>query len=174
MKNMIICIAIMLISAFFLCFQSDINDVQRKSIVVGQLAEDGARAACLEIDEDIFSEGYISFDPDTGVQKAMTIVQSGMEAGTHYDVLVFLFDEAEYESVYTEYINGQLHLKDMPYEKGHYASEYIPDLPKNYDRKLEYPCVICVIDTGYVKFKLDFLSDIAILKKAGMHEYLKG
>ena len=50
---MIICIAIMLISAFFLCFQSDINDVQRKSIVVGQLAEDGARAACLEIDEDM-------------------------------------------------------------------------------------------------------------------------
>lgn len=148
--------------------------MQRKGIIINQLAEDCARAACLETDDEVFSEGYISFNCESGVSKAMKVAESGLNNSKNYDIYLYFFCEPEYETVYSKYVNGVNVLKDARYEKGHNATEYIPELPKNYDKELEYPCVICVIDTGLVKFKLDFLSDVSIQKKAGMHEYLKG
>lgn len=183
MKNLIIGIALMLLLVFFLSFQTDMNMVLRNGIVLTQIANDTARAAALNIHDVAYGDGFIAFDHPEGIQDATDVVMSDLQMDNTYmsqlkfykdrqiDVYMYFFDQWDYRPYYTEYKNGVLISTNRPYTRGEMASTYISTLPRGNDMALDYPCVICVIDTGHPPFSIAGLSELAVVKKMGLYEY---
>lgn len=182
MKNMIICVAIVLLMSTFLVFQQDINAMQRQGIVLEEIANEVANAASLDYDDEIYAEGLVSYDKTVCVNKGMEVFASDLDVdlstmtssqkyydGKSIDVYIYFFEQ---DLKYYGYKNGtRITADNLTYVQGDNARNYISNLPKNFEEELLFPCVICVIDTGHPRFSFDFLETLAILKKAGIYTY---
>lgn len=206
MKNLIMGIAMTLLLALFLSFQTDIQGMQVQGVRLKQTANEAARAAALQNDLNSFIEGLITFTDDGAfvgdqvVKANLSMTAEGVSGDKYYkdkpiDSYIIMFNQAFTaeemeilrdvyeipESVllklgkYTVYKNGAKIADNMPFNLGDRAAVHVNNyitLPRDFDPVIQYPSVVCVIDTGEPNFKNKIFSEGATLRKAGIYEYV--
>ncbi len=199
MKNFIMGVAMVLLLTFFLSFQADVNAMQVQGVRLRNTANEAARSAALKLDMTAFSEGFIVFHEQDSVTASRELLKKNLKLNGADSELKYFKD-----SIITYYICTFNQTAETPgeqalvpklgkyyiykngnaapiftgtYQKGNKASEYINPhikLPKNFDPVLNSPSVVCVIDTGHPKILTAEISSKAILRKAGIYEYVLG
>lgn len=197
MKNFIIGIAIVLLTAIFLTFQTDINLFLRQQEYVYDVAEEAAATAAVQTVEGSgmfgetidFASGYIKFDDAKSASKAMNVVKKALRldenlvsASSFFSdamtVELYLFNQ---DGTYSKFVNGTQTIADGRYTKGTNFSEYcespykekVAALPAEKQIRINYPSTICIINAGKPDFRDNFgFSDTAgDLVKIGYYEY---
>lgn len=188
MKSFLYGIATIILCSFFLVYQTDINQMQREGLRVYETANEAANAAALQLvyytedESDIhtYSDGYIEYVTADAFERGFAVAKENMRLddsfvssseyySDNFEVSIYLFNESG--AVYKSTNGSPAVSVGKTFVRGMRATEFVSEIPDNTDVVLNYPCVVCVIDAGKPRFRIEGLSDNAKIKKMGIYEY---
>lgn len=179
MKNLIIGIAIILTILTFNVYQMDINDMEVHQNALKFATDQATNAAMLELDEEDYGDGYITFDYGAGVRSAFEVIQK--ETGVHddftasgeyytepMDMYVYFFDS----SLTAKKYHNNTFVENFSFAWGD-SVEDISDITtltgENFT--ITRPSIVTIVDAGEPKMRLPFLKDKAKIMKVSVYEY---
>ena len=179
MKNLIIGIAIILTILTFNVYQMDINDMEVHQNALKFATDQATNSAMLELDEQSYGDGYITFDYAAGVRSAFEVIQkeTGVRddfsaSGEYYtepmDMYVYFFDSSMVAKKY----HNNVYIESFAFEWGDLVGDTtdITTLTEE-NFTITRPSVVTIVDAGEPRMRLPFLQDRAKIMKMSVYEY---